>query len=67
MDKMKDFFNNLALDWDNHSIDDPKKLERIFKTAELCENNILKGKMVCFDIKPFSLSIYNINLFFLYL
>lgn len=39
MDKMKDFFNNLALDWDNHSIGDPEKLERIFKTAELCENS----------------------------
>lgn len=39
MDKMKDFFNNLALDWDNQSKGDPEKLERIFKTAELKENS----------------------------
>lgn len=39
MDKMKDFFNNLAEDWDNHSKGDPEKMERIFNTAELKDNS----------------------------
>ncbi|WP_055070226.1 class I SAM-dependent methyltransferase [Clostridium massiliamazoniense] len=39
MDKMKEFFNNLAADWDNQSKGDPEKIERILKTAELKDNS----------------------------
>ena len=39
MDKMKDFFNNLAEDWDNHSKGVLEKIESILQIAELKDNS----------------------------
>ncbi len=39
MDKIKEYFNNRAADWDSHSIANAEKVEKILKISELEENS----------------------------